>query len=649
MWLVTLLAALTPPPLAAPAGSAQLSPLHRAALEGDPVAVTSLLADGASANAVNAKHSTPLHLAALHGRAEAAAALLDGGADANAENADGNTPLHAAAASGHAELVELMVRRGAAVSAAASDGQQPLHLSAWRGHAAAAAALIEGGASVDAATEGGTALHLASAAGHAAVVALLLERGAAADAIVGEGESPLAAAVAEGGGTEVMRLLLDGGAIVDAPTALGETPLHAAAAKGDDEALALLLERCGGVEGGPPPPIAERPDREGDSLLHAACRSAAAVELLLRHGARADTRNAAGETPLHMAAWAGAHDSVRALCAGGASVDARGAPGETPLHCAAQRGHVRAMRELLAHGATADSDSDECAVRASVERADFGLVWKLLRVGGARKRVAFRTMGRLLVGSLPRVPRRAPASGAALPPGTGLSDEWASAALRMPPLERRLLVLSEPAAAISADELLKERGDLIGKRSAFVRLTSASVLRRPAAVSARGCAALRRAVDSDASATRADTVDGLPDHQVYLGLDEIRELLGDGEAEALCRLPLALREGVGVETPDDYRLLYAFARKYTAAGRPWFGLHQDEAALTVNVALSDDRQTTGGRLVGLFGGGVQEVVREEGEATVHSSSLVHGVTRVTAGVRYSLIMFWARALGSDRS
>lgn len=38
-------------------------------------------------------------------------------------------------------------------------------------------------------------------------------------------------------------------------------------------------------------------------------------------------------------------------------------------------------------------------------------------------------------------------------------------------------------------------------------------------------------------------------------------------------------------------------------------------------------------------------LQEEGEATVHDSRLLHAVSRITAGVRYSLIIFIGQAEG----
>ena len=59
------------------------------------------------------------------------------------------------------------------------------------------------------------------------------------------------------------------------------------------------------------------------------------------------------------------------------------------------------------------------------------------------------------------------------------------------------------------------------------------------------------------------------------------------------------------------------------------------------VALAADARHEGGRLLALCDGRVQAVERAEGEATIHPSTLLHGVSRMRAGVRYSLIIFWA--------
>eukprot|EP00965_Chrysotila_dentata_P112529 3719729-Pleurochrysis_carterae.AAC.1 len=95
--------------------------------------------------------------------------------------------------------------------------------------------------------------------------------------------------------------------------------------------------------------------------------------------------------------------------------------------------------------------------------------------------------------------------------------------------------------------------------------------------------------------------------------------------------------------PPKLRVHQMFARRYSEGTRPWFNLHRDRAALTANVALSPDAAHTEGRLLALVNGRVLEIQRDEGEATVHPSALLHGVSRMRSGARYSLIIFFEPA------
>ena len=92
------------------------------------------------------------------------------------------------------------------------------------------------------------------------------------------------------------------------------------------------------------------------------------------------------------------------------------------------------------------------------------------------------------------------------------------------------------------------------------------------------------------------------------------------------------------------------------------GFHYDRSLLTVNVALADDALHAGGRLVAITtaqpgavddnsvgagddSAGAQDALRvvrmerSEGSETAHTGKLPHAVTRMTAGRRYSLILF----------
>merc|ERR1712190_587630 len=104
-----------------------------------------------------------------------------------------------------------------------------------------------------------------------------------------------------------------------------------------------------------------------------------------------------------------------------------------------------------------------------------------------------------------------------------------------------------------------------------------------------------------------------------------------GGQDAVAELWQGLHEFVGEAgeqvDSDDVEI---FVRRYTADSRPWNPFHNDSAAFTVNVALGHDTSFEGGRLLACYGGSVRSIIRTEGEATVHSSTLLHGVTMMTA-------------------
>ena len=153
------------------------------------------------------------------------------------------------------------------------------------------------------------------------------------------------------------------------------------------------------------------------------------------------------------------------------------------------------------------------------------------------------------------------------------------------------------------------------------------------------CARLRHKVDHIV-AMEHDTVDGADDYQLNLNADELSALLGEDIAAKISEVARGLDLKRGGSGQRPLPLTEAFVRKYTSETRASHPFHQDRAAVTVNIALSDDTEHAGGRLVGLFEEGVRIFERSAGMATVHLSRIVHGVSQVTQGSRYSLICAW---------
>lgn len=104
------------------------------------------------------------------------------------------------------------------------------------------------------------------------------------------------------------------------------------------------------------------------ALLDAAKRGdVTRAQELLSKGARADTSDRRGFTPLMWASANGSLDLVRALVASGASVDRRAADGTTALMLASTNGYTEIVRALLARGANV------AAVRGTVNARQLAL------------------------------------------------------------------------------------------------------------------------------------------------------------------------------------------------------------------------------------------------------------------------------------
>ena len=127
-----------------------LTPLQLAALNGDSMAVSSLLAGGADPNATDAYGWSSLHFAVPMAGPEVVSLLLAAGADPNQRTAGGGTALHLAASQAPLEVVSDLL--GAGTDPNARDGEveggwTPLHYAAgYSQHPSVILALLNAGA-----------------------------------------------------------------------------------------------------------------------------------------------------------------------------------------------------------------------------------------------------------------------------------------------------------------------------------------------------------------------------------------------------------------------------------------------------------------------------------------------------------------------
>jgi hypothetical protein len=136
-----------------------------------------------------------------------------------------------------------------------------------------------------------------------------------------------------------------------------------------------------------------------------------------------------------------------------------------------------------------------------------------------------------------------------------------------------------------------------------------------------------------------DNVDACPDWQINLDVDELVKLIGREAVDRLYEAP-SLLEGKPIE--ELFQRVGIFIRVYerSAQGRPWMPFHSDGNAWTVNVALNDDEDFDGGRLLALTNGALQFLERHQGDATCHRGSVYHAVSAMKRGKRFSMLLFF---------
>lgn len=200
---------------------------------------------------------TALMYAARQGALDAVRALAECGADLNVQDPDGTPAITFAIINGHYDVAELLVGKGANVNLADRTGATPLY-SAVDMHTLAT-------------SFGRPELPRAVTDGSVGAAKMLIAHGANVNA-------PLK--------TKVLKRTYQGG---DARLAEGATPLMRAAKAGDVAMMTLLIAAGADLD---------RANALGETALHIASGSPAAVQFLTDEGASPDVKNKAGLTPL---------------------------------------------------------------------------------------------------------------------------------------------------------------------------------------------------------------------------------------------------------------------------------------------------------------------------------------------------------------
>ncbi len=351
------------PDLVNAGGQAGATPLHTAASKGQLVVTRFLLANKANVSARSQGNMTPLHQAVMNGHKSMAELLLANGAEVNASADQEGTPLHYAAGRGFKAIVELLLASKADPNAVNDNNSSPLHAAVAKGYKSVVEVLLDAGADVNVISRitepnpdqyphrVGTPLHLAVNDGNKALTELLMTRRSDVNLRNQFGETPLQLV---GNQVEIAALLIAAKADVNASVQVqgkdfGKTPLCFAVLNGLAEMVELLLKN------GANPNVRYRDNRNGEE--HTPLTAALSLDrlpyrerivaMLLEFKANPNLKDGRGNSALHISLFSvfgGSTNLPDLLLKHGADVDARDAQGDTPL---AWRSTGKEIKELL--------------------------------------------------------------------------------------------------------------------------------------------------------------------------------------------------------------------------------------------------------------------------------------------------------------
>ncbi len=291
---------------------------------------------------------SPLAEAARQQDKTAMRALLKQRSDVNLPEADGATALHWAAHWNDLETVDMLLAAGAKVNARNDYGVTPLALAIENANVALVQRLLKAGADVNAVTSTGeTVLMTAVRVGDLPVVKTLLTAGANVNTKGGGREQTALLWAAARGQHEVMNALIAAKADVEAKTELRREYVTFSRGNPQGGRLTGLADQTLDKDGSRPG--LRWVNKGGITPLIYAAREGdlEAVKILVAAGARLNTTDGLGNTPLMVAARNDRTDVALFLLDKGADPDVEEA-GHVALHLAVARKNLELVKALVA-------------------------------------------------------------------------------------------------------------------------------------------------------------------------------------------------------------------------------------------------------------------------------------------------------------
>ncbi len=313
-------------------------PIHMAAAAGNENKVKNLINSGVSVNQIDIFffNWTPLHHAAYWGEISVVKLLIDKGANVDAKAKQGSTPLMVALENGKTEVAKMLIEYNADIEAVKNDGYSPLHAAVY----------------------------------YPDIVEILVNEGLDVNVKTNQGDTPLDLANASGL-TDSAIILRENGGVTSGNR---EIDIHDAAGKGDIEGVQQAINNGVDVNA-----VSEEFPR---TPLQYAVQSQVTdlVNLLIKAGAKVNTKDENGRTPLHLAAEGQNGDIVLVLLKNSANVNEPDNLGLTPLHMAPEVGITKL---LIENGANVNARSVHGDTPSDFYRGNTE-VSKLLRENGGK-------------------------------------------------------------------------------------------------------------------------------------------------------------------------------------------------------------------------------------------------------------------------
>lgn len=206
------------------------------------------------------------------------------------------------------------------------------------------------------------------------------------------------------------------------------------------------------------------------------------------------------------------------------------------------------------------------------------------------------------------------------------------------PVVRRFLIdNAEPATATPEEiQLIRQHG----LQQQDYRQTR--VVDQVPVLSAQQCSQLKAYLDRHITAVVPDSVDGYPEYQVNLSIAQLTALLNQETLDKLLNLPSLLHDGQS-EGENETLQFNLFLRIYSVQTRPYIAFHSDICTYTCVIALNDHQEFSGGQFLMMADDDQLRIAPwKTGHAVLHAGNLIHGVSNIYEGKRYSLVVFATR-------